>query len=347
MNEDTLYRAVRDAWATTLPEDDPDADLSWGETGADSLATLHLVLRLERRLGRRIAFDLVTPDVTAAGLAARLAARDGAPAGGEDDAIFLVPGVFGDEPILAAFRASFGAALRFETLALPDLSDPAATLSDLPATGRFLADEIGRRRPSGVIRIAGYSFGASGAYEAAVALAAAGRTVAFVGLLDPWHPTERTATATAGIAVQVGRRAAHLRSLFRRGDESLAAYLHWSLFALLVHGGAPDAARRFLRALGGATGARATLRARRYLLHRLRREALGQWRPRPLQAPVLLALSQFSVNRGASERWAALCPALEIVRLPGGHRDLFAPAAAARLTPAFAKAAGRTRAVTA
>lgn len=345
MTEDALYRAVRDAWAATLPEDDPDADPSWGETGADSLATLHLILRLERRLGRRIAFDLVTPDVTAAGLAARLAPRDGATADVRDDAIFLVPGVFGDEPILAAFRASFGAALRFETLALPDLADPAATLADLPATGRFLADEIGRRRPRGAIRIAGYSFGASAAYEAAVALAAAGRTVAFVGLLDPWHPAERPAGATSGIAAQAGRRATHLRSLFRRGDESLAASLHWSLFALLVHGGAPDAARRFLRALGGITDARTMLRARRYLLHRLRREALRQWRPRPLQAPVLLALSQFSVERGAGESWAALCTALETVRLPGGHRDLFAPAAAARLTPAFAEAAGRARAV--
>ena len=59
---------VRVAWLETIPGPF-DPKQSWGATGADSLATLQLLLRLEKASGRKLAFDLLHYDITATDIA--------------------------------------------------------------------------------------------------------------------------------------------------------------------------------------------------------------------------------------------------------------------------------------
>ena len=73
--------------------------------------------------------------------------------------MFLLPGLFGDEPKLIHLRERLADRMRFITLKIPDIEASESLLSSLPEIGSIVADEIVRRQPSGPISIAGYSFG--------------------------------------------------------------------------------------------------------------------------------------------------------------------------------------------
>ena len=98
--------------------------------------------------------------------------------------VFLLPGLFGDEPQLRDLRERFAGSVGFELLDLPDVEAPPSLLSDLPAlAGRAVAEML-RRQPGGPISVAGFSFGASVALEAATQLVRSGRTVRELWILD-------------------------------------------------------------------------------------------------------------------------------------------------------------------
>ena len=64
---------VRNAWVTTLPGPF-DPTLTWEEAGGDSLASLQLLLVLEKALCRKLSFDAIAPDMTVADMARSLSA---------------------------------------------------------------------------------------------------------------------------------------------------------------------------------------------------------------------------------------------------------------------------------
>jgi thioesterase domain-containing protein/acyl carrier protein len=283
--------------------------MTWEESGGDSLATLHLLVLLEKALGRKLSFDLVGPDMTALQLAASLASS--APRG-EDafDAVptvFLFPGMFGDEPRLAAFRRSFAGRLRFELVEHPDVTSPRAVLMDLAATGRVAAAAIGAVQPDGPLHLAGYSYGGGVAFEAARHLQACGREIAFLGIIDT------TLDAAATPLWEMPRRMA-LRLL-----------------------GRSDAGRRWLFRLIAGLGPRWFLAARRRLLTNYRYAAIGRWRPARLQAPSLLVVSE-QFGDAITDRWLRLCPGIRVLRLPADHETLFERSSLDVLTPTFEEA---------
>ena len=345
LTEEAVHKAVKRAWKETLPRASYGSTIEWADAGADSLDTLHLILRLETYLGRKVPFDLITPDVTPWLLTRLLLNEPGAHADNERSPIFLIPPILGDEPIFADFRRSLSQHVWLQTLELPDLGCPASLLSDMAATGHFVATEIARRLPHGNILLAGYSFGGCVAFEAAAFLLAQGRQVVFLGLLDPvapiWvddsgaHEPKRQVTSWRQRLLHWGTR---FKKLLPHEDENLFGYMDWLVFAVLMQLKAFDYARRRILSARRRLSPEGFVRRRRHLLGLLRVSALKRWRPFPLDAPTLLVMSETSIASGSSHLWRRLCSNLDIVRLPGLHREIFEPQALELLRPAFVEA---------
>jgi thioesterase domain-containing protein/acyl carrier protein len=315
-----LDTVVREAWLAALAPRSIDLSLSWEEVGADSLHALRLLLRLEQVLGRKLSFDIIDPDMTIGSLASALMLRD-IPKAAVGEApgatVFLVPGIFGDEPILAEFRRWFGSKLHFEVIDLPNLQEPAAIHLSLPRTGGAVAQEIERRRPRGKLMIAGYSFGGQAAYEAARLLIAGGHEVALLCILDAaFHDENKRIVGEAG---------------------HLSKALAWTVIRLIAHS---DKLRRLM--LAASKPARPSLRiwVQQLFLRALRVHAVKWWQPSSLAVQALLVVSAES-EHSTLAGWLRLLPGAEVVRTLGGHRDVFRSSAMARLGPALLNATDR------
>ena len=177
-------RIVAEAWRAAMPAAPFDPALSLAEAGVDSLAVMGMVLRLERAIGRPVPLDLLHPDATPASLAAGLAGRGADEAAGDGrPTIFFLPGIGGDEPMLAAIRQALASRARFDALAYPD--PPAEAPPRLETMVAAMCERIRAAQPAGPIALAGYSFGGVLAVEIARALKARGRDVALLILFDP------------------------------------------------------------------------------------------------------------------------------------------------------------------
>lgn len=294
-----------------LPPGAPALAKNWEGAGGDSLATLQLLLYLGQRLGRRFDYALIEPDMTVAEMAAKLAVDHAEPV--DVPPVFLLPGQFGDGPGLVRFRNWFGTRWQMRVIDLPALDDNGRLLDDMEATGRFVAAAIARAQPEGAVRLAGYSYGGSVAYEAAHELQAKGREIAFLGILD----TAFGAAARAG-APDSGFRG-HWRRLARNTMLTLMKPRRIRSLMLSVLTRLPPA-----RALA----------ARNFIARHFRTRARHNWRPRPIIAPALVAVSaEFEVRH--LPVWQALLPQAGIVRLPGRHRDIFGGDTLALLATAF------------
>lgn len=343
--EEAVYSAVERAWKETLPSTAFGPGIEWAEGGPDSLDTLHLVLRLESYLDRKVSIDLVTPEMTPLRLTSLLLEEPRKNERLQSSPVFLVPPILGDEPILSEFRRSLSEKVLIQMVELPDLDCPTSLLSDMAATGRFVAAEISRSLPHGTILLAGYSFGGSAAYETAVCLRAQGRQVSFLGLLDPMPPhpwlsshgpwrKHQSATSLQGLS----RWLIRFSALLPQKGETFISYLDWLLFVIFVQLKALNCARRQILFGRHWLSLEAFLRRRKALLSCLRIVALQQWRPLPLDVPGLVATSEAFIESGSLLAWPSLCPNLNIVRIPGEHRELFEPKSLAILAPTFLKA---------
>ena len=308
---DDIATAVRTAWRETLADAPDDPALAWEEAGGDSLATLHLVYRLEQLLGRALSFELVQPEMRPQDLVAALG-NDAAPVAGDAPCVFMLPGQYGDEPSLAAFRLGFAGRIRFELIAPPGLDAPAVVLGDLPAIGRTAAAAIARLQPEGPLLLAGYSFGGSVAVEAAAALVAAGRTVALVAVLDA--------------AFGMMPRGSTLRRRLRLGAGRVA--LRMVSF---------DRARGLGLGLADRFAPRRALAIRRLVLRRFRTEARLRWAPVPAPTRLFVAVSdEFAPH--TAHRWPLLSGDCELLRLPTTHHGLIRGDAVVPLSAAFERA---------
>jgi thioesterase domain-containing protein len=280
--------------------------LTWEECGGDSLATLHLLVLLEKALGRKLSFDLIQPDVTAIQLAALLEAPrtevEAAPL--EATTLFLFPGMLGDEPRLAGFRRSFAGRVRFDVVEHPEVTSPRAVLTDVAATARIGAATISARQRTGPLHLVGYSYGGSVAFEAARQLHASGRQIAFLGIIDTALESKRP-------------------PLLERPRRMALRFL-----------GRSDACRRTLFRVFAGLHVRWSIAARCRLLSNYRHAAIARWRPSPFTAPSLLVTSE-QFGDSITEGWLRLCPEIRVLRVPAGHETLFEGAALDVLTRAF------------
>lgn len=311
-----LPELVARAWCEVLHLPHPDLKQSWAQAGGDSLATLHLRLRLEHLVGRSLPYDVLTPEMRFADLLSVLtgAASEIAPS---LPVVHLIPGVLGDEPRLAAFRRALIGSVRFHVMELAGLEHPAKLLCDVRRTGAHAAARIARRQPQGRVLLAGYSFGGNVAYEAARCLVESGRDVALLAILD----------SAFGIAVTGALRDAKQRQ-------------RWRLRSALRLAASPDAMRRLLLRALSRLPPRLAHPPQRILSRLFREYALHAWRPSPLAIDTLLAVSAEFAQR-TMPRWQRLCARLSVIQVPGTHVQLFDAPGAAPLFDAFDTAVKR------
>jgi len=331
-------------WVEVLGGTPLDDDLTWGEAGVDSLRSLQLLLRLEEVLQRNLSFDLfareLTPGDLIRGLTQPAAPLDKSEA--DVHTLFLVPGIYGDEPRLADFRRALSGPISCVTLMLPELDQPAQMLGDLRATARLLLKRINEEKPEGPISLAGYSFGGFVAYQLATELVAAGREVKLLCLLDP-IPVKPEAFDKAAVAkylpAEDTQEPALWTRLRRRPNETVSLYFERMLFRVLVEVRQLELARLFFNAnRHNHRFERAPLRRR--LLLALRTRAIRSWTPSPCDAPTLLIASEISNQLGLPRYWSALCPKTTVHPVSADHFTLFEPAPLAQIVPAILDALG-------
>ncbi len=303
---------VQKAWLQALDTERCDFTKSWEEAGGDSLATLHLMLRIEKAFGCKLTFDMLRPEMHVGDLVGLLRQQPVTPTDGLP-LVHLVPGLFGDEPRLAILRQALAGRISFNVVALPDVSQAATILGDTSRTAAPVARAVQERQPTGPIMLAGFSFGGCVAFETARELIAAGREVAFLGLLDP--PFGRVAEGTR-------------RTLRQRLGPTTIRYAvgRWA--------SSWDAGRRAALSLIRRFGLSAQIAAERFIYLVFREHAADRWSPSSLDVNTWLAVSAELAPRTLSI-WRRLCVRLRVVQLPGAHLDIFHAPAADLLLPAF------------
>lgn len=235
---------------------------------------------------------------------------------------FVLPGSFGDEPQLVDLRRAVQGDVTLDLVEIPDLSAANAVLTDMAATGRFVADEITRRKPAGPLSIVGYSFGASLSLEVAAQLQARGRRIAFLGILDGPFGFDPLPGTEGG-----ERRIKDFKSFVR------TAVVEWA--------GAIEPARQLAMATASeVAGEQKETALRRALTTHLRNKALRRWAPPPCRAP---GLHVFTGLYGTANvrHWAELCPNLEQVEVQTAHEDLLKGSAFARVAAELVAATRR------
>jgi pimeloyl-ACP methyl ester carboxylesterase len=98
--------------------------------------------------------------------------------------IFLLPGLDGDEPRLAAFRAALSDQMHFVLIDYPDWPEMVEHGRSFDIMVEHAISQIIAAVPTGDLLLVGYSYGGDVAFAAASRLVEVGRTVRFLGILD-------------------------------------------------------------------------------------------------------------------------------------------------------------------
>jgi amino acid adenylation domain-containing protein len=169
------------ARATNRADVGPDADFF--EIGGDSLGAMVLLTELAQA-GCEVPLPLLLERRTPAAIAAALATPRRVQALTAQPTVFLFPGMGGDSPDLAGFRADCARDIRFELLDYPDWPELLAPGFGMADFATYFVGRIQRTAQLGPVFVAGYSLGAVIAIAVASALREAGREVGGLLLLD-------------------------------------------------------------------------------------------------------------------------------------------------------------------
>jgi thioesterase domain-containing protein len=252
--------------------------------------------------------------------------------------IFLCPGLDGDEPRLAGFRAELSDRIRFVLIEYPDWPEMVATGQSFDWIVEAAAASIVGIQGSGAVRIAGYSFGGDVGFAVASRLIAMGREVAFLGILDTdlYH----VAADAEAFEREHKVRDHSVRDVANEGSRTALGFLLAKCARDVV--GLERALRhqRLWRwALSGPTSFAFHRRIR--TISRLH----AQWRwhrgvqPAPIEVPTVLFRSAAHAAGSPSDlNWLDRCLNLSIVRVEGDHRTMLDPPHRHALCTCFAVA---------
>jgi acetoacetyl-CoA synthetase len=301
---DPMVRAVVGLWAELLGTGAVGPDDDFGDLGGSSRQVLSLLRRVRLDLGADVPVQVFAADPTPRGLAraigAGTAADDPAPLlrPGTGRPVFLLPDAWGQLNLYAGLAAHLATdrPVRGVRLRLTGPDGGHLPVEEVAAEAAARLQEV---QPEGPFSLAGYSFGGLVAHAAARALVAAGREVAWLGLLDVRPPH----AALSEREVAGRRRAARLRTL-RTPDRVLEAVR---------------------RRLPRAPAAAPTTPADPELAFFTRSEAVGEaYRPGRFDGPVAYFLAEGSRQqvRPVLGAWQRVTPRLAVVDVPGHHGDL-------------------------
>ena len=201
--EGALEQALAALWCALLGLDKVGRDDHFFELGGHSLRAVELVNRA-RRQGIAIAMQDVFQHPVLGALAAHLQA--GAPPPPRDAAILVKPGgarapLFmahdGHGELLYAFALAPHLATDAPVYGLPAIPADQPQLGSIAAMAARMVRMVRAVQAQGPYRLLGWSFGGALAHEVAAQLAQAGEALAFVGMLDTYHPSAFAARGAA------------------------------------------------------------------------------------------------------------------------------------------------------
>lgn len=225
--------------------------------------------------------------------------------------VFLLPGIFGDEPPLADLRAALAGRVEFEMLDYPDIERPSGEIRDFAGILEGVIERIHRRQPFGDVHIAGYSFGGLVGFAAACRLQDEGRRIGLLALLD--SPALTMKVPPSG-------------KLTRNRD---AAPGLWGMGAdiasrLLIAADLAEIVRAAIGPTGKLFGTGAANGLRRLLLQNLRgRSLIGQSLGR-FDGPLIIfrAQEQPVPDLPSDLGWSAHCASVRSVPVHGDHNSM-------------------------
>jgi thioesterase domain-containing protein len=217
--------------------------------------------------------------------------------------VVAVPGAGGTATAFFWLARALGPDRPLTVIEAHGLHTPGAPDRTVAAAAHRAADLVAGTHPDGPLVLLGHSAGGAVAYETAVLLHTAGRTVR-VAILDTPLPalagaptTDRAAAPTAA-ATPSRRLRPSLRRIPRR---------------------ALDEARIRLRARHPGPPSRSLTRFRAFT--RIGERALRDYRPTPVPVPTLV----LHVDDRVRDAWTGAVPDLTFAPLPGEHRSLLRP----------------------
>jgi len=311
--------------------------------GGYSLLGASLLARIESDFGRTLPLAALFQRPTVEDLAHLLRVGGGA---GDEPALLRLQEGSEARPPLFLLHAAGGRALAYVDLAralgaswpvwaLQDVQPP-----DAPRTLTGMAEAYVRHvravRPTGPYLLAGWSFGGRLAFEMARQLAAAGETVAFVGMIDTGlvEPIDRQATDADLLAEQLAGELPLDPAELRQAADPVATVVARAQQAGILPPDYPaEDARRQLQLFKAHLEIARTDRPERY----------------PGRVTFFAAEEEPELPPGVpgepGRGWAALAGKLEIVSVPGNHVTLIRDARnlevlAARLREAMERALG-------
>ncbi|MBX6740829.1 MAG: AMP-binding protein [Acetobacteraceae bacterium] len=345
--------AVARAWRRSFGRRSLLADEPFDAAGGDSLKLIRLIYDIEQRLGN---FTFLPLDLFAVGMRPSEMARaieeaGRIPEGNAPDhrqPLFLLPGLNGDEPLLALFRADLAPQLRCVTLSYPEWRELARAGYSLDDLAEGLAEQIAAMAGQDPVQLAGYSFGGNVAAAVAMRLRERGLRLGFLGLIDatarlrqdiPPGPALRAAVAGQGVMRQALRE--------RRVQDVLGMVLAETLSR---PGLAPA-----LRALAKARRLpplplRMRFACRAWLHSLLRAALLRQWHARlgpgvmPEVPVTLFRSNQHQPDEPVDLGWSEIFRDVKVVEVPGTHHTIFESGNRAILVARFLEAASCQRA---
>ena len=315
--------AVKYAWTAVLGARSFEINQPWDHTNGDSLKAMELWFHIEQTLGRKISLDALdestTPSELVNAIERHLDMLSRSLVGVDTGAaplVFLMPGILGDEPLLAQFRAAFGNRVRFKVIDYPEGRHTANTDGGFESIVDAAFVQICTEQPAcETYCLAGYSFGGYVAFETARRLMASGRHVAFLGLID--SRMSQTAPLTGS-----GRYRAMLMQIkhyigLLAEPVTLALWLRKCWFEL-------QRAITWIAASRPATAIAFTFHQERN--YRQRKEALHQWTLKPLDITATLFLSDERLPDAPPDYgWGDLCKELAMVCIGGSHYTMMEP----------------------
>ena len=186
------------------------ADDNFFDLGGTSLTAMRLAARIRARTGFPLPMRFLLENATPARLADVLLLLQAGErpqskrASASRPVMFLLPGAGGFDLAFGAFEVACDATLDIRALHYPDWTQLCGRGVTFESLADQLTDEVISVAPDGDVDLVGYSMGGHLAFEIARRLAARGRRVGFLGIIDT--DARRTGAAAEGLRLGLARR---------------------------------------------------------------------------------------------------------------------------------------------
>jgi acetoacetyl-CoA synthetase len=339
-----METALTRLWEETLGIAPIDRDDVLFEIGADSIAALRLLRRLENALAIPLPISFIHDAPTIARMLPRLETLERPPfthlvqiaQNGTGRALFLIHGVGGDISEFFLLGSKIHHDGPIYAIRALGLDGAAAPLDSVGAMADAYLQAIRAIQPAGPYALCGYSFGGQVAFEMTQRLLREGESAAPLILIDPVID-ERYWPSRAWLRIMVALGKKSLRNLAATSRGDWSRYLRDRAQALRRRLGYR---RDTLRGSSMGLGAEELdvpaplIRVREAAV-----KAMADYMPSRYDGDVVLlrCAEREPFDYDATPMWTSICPRFAIYEIPGNHRSAIREPAVAALADAISR----------